>query len=78
MLYFINIISLKRIVNNSNNIFLWHESEDINKQTNKQTKTKQNKQDKKQKTLSYFQNFTWFQFYVCKLFMIMCIGYSID
>ena len=39
----------------SNNIFLWYESEDINKN-------------------AYFQNFSWFQFYVFKLCMIMCVS----
>ena len=45
----------------SNNIFLRHELEDINKQANKQTK--QNK-----------KRFCWFQFYLYKLCIIMCIG----
>ena len=45
---------LKGIVSDSNNIFLWYESEDMNKK-------------------AYFQNFSWFQFYVFKLYMIiMC------
>ena len=37
-------------------IFLWYESEDINKKQ------------------AYFQNFSWFQFYVLKLCMIMCVS----
>ena len=41
---------LKGIVSDSNNIFLWHGSEDI-----------------LQKEKGYFQNFSWFQFYVYKL-----------
>ena len=42
---------LKGIVSDSNSIFLWYKSEDINKKM-------------------YFQNFSWFQFYVYKLYMI--------
>ena len=45
----------KGIFSDSNNIFLWHESEDKQKK-------------------AYFQNFSWFNFYVYKLCMIMCIG----
>ena len=50
--------NLTGIVSDSNNIFLWHESEDINKK-------------------AYFQNFSWFQFHIFKLFMIMCITFFI-
>ena len=48
-------LQLKGIVSDSN-IFLWHESEDI------------------QLEKFHFQNFSWFQFYVYKLCMIMCTG----
>ena len=46
---------IKGIVSDSNNIFLWHESDDINKKR-------------------IFRNFSWFQFYVYKLDMIMSIS----
>ena len=49
-------VQLKGIVSDSNNIFLWNESEDINKKK------------------PYFQNFSWFQFHVFKLCMIMCVS----
>ena len=58
---------LKRYSGDSNNIILWHESEDITK--NK--KTKQNKNKKK----AYFQNLSWFQFCISKFkSMIMCVS----
>ena len=47
---------LKGIFTDSNNIFLWHESEDINVKKN------------------LFLNFSWFQFYILKLCMIMCVS----
>ena len=47
---------LKQVFSDSNNIILWHESEDVNK-----------------KKTPYFQNFSWFQCYVFKLCMIMCV-----
>ena len=54
---------VKGIFTDSNNIFLWHESEDINEK-------------------AYFQNFSWFQFYIFKLCMIMCfiapVDYSVE
>ena len=56
---------VKGIFSDSNNIFLLHESEDINKRKTKQNKTKQK---------ANFQNFSWFQFCIYKLCMIMCIG----
>ena len=31
--FFLNYMSIKGIVTDSNNIFLWHESEDINKKS---------------------------------------------
>ena len=46
--------TFKGIVSDSNNIFLWHKSEDINKK-------------------GYFQTLRWFQFYIYKLCMIMCV-----
>ena len=48
-------MKLTGIVSDSNKIFMWHESEDINKK-------------------GYFQNFSWFQYHVYKLCMIMGIG----
>ena len=50
----IGVWALKGILGDSNNIFLWHESEDVNKKD--------------------FQNFSWFQFYIYKLCMIMGIA----
>ena len=48
-------IKIKGIFSDSSNIFLRHESEDMNKK-------------------AYFENFFWFQFYIYKICMIMCIG----
>ena len=48
-------INIKGISSDSNNIFLWLESEDVNKK-------------------AYFQNFSWFKFYVFKLCMVMCVS----
>ena len=48
-------LKVKGIFTDSNNIFLWQESEDRNKK-------------------AYIQNFSWFQFYVFKLRMIMCVS----
>ena len=45
--------TVKGIVSDSNNIFVWHESKHINKK-------------------GYFQKFSWLQFHVYKLCMIMC------
>ena len=44
---------IKGLVSDSYNIFLYHESENINKK-------------------AYFQNFSWFQFYIFQC-MIMCV-----
>ena len=52
-------IKFKRIFSDSNNNFLWHESEDVNKEN------------------TYFQTFSWFQFYIYKLCMILCIGIAL-
>ena len=51
----LQLVVFKGIFSNSNNIFFWHESEDINKK-------------------AYIQNFSWFQFCVFKLCMIMCVS----
>ena len=51
---------LKGIFSDSNYIFLWHESEDMNKKKNLKNPE--------------FQNLSWFQFYLHKLSMIMWIG----
>ena len=51
----------KGIADDSNYIFLWLEPEDKNNQ-------------KKKNRFSFFQNFSWFQFYNSKLCMIMGIG----
>ena len=55
------LTSLEGIVD-SNNMFLWYESEDITPPPKKKNKNKQTK-----------KCFSWFQFYVYKLCMIMCI-----
>ena len=55
-----SLVILKGIFSDSNNIFLWYDSKDMN-----------------QKILTkkaYLQNFCWFQFYVFKLGMIMCVS----
>ena len=63
---------LKGIFTDSDNIFLWHESEDINK---KQNKTKQTNK----KENGYFQNFSCLKFfYVYKLHDYVLWQFSID
>ena len=56
-------VCLKTIFSDSNNIILWHESEDINKQKQKQ---------------KHFPNFCWIQFKVfillCMINLILCVS----
>ena len=61
--YTISSRSFKGKVSDSNNILLWHESEDVNQKKIKIKKIKQK-----------ISKFNWFKFYVYKWCMIMCNG----
>ena len=53
------------------NIFLWNESDDINN-NNKKEKKEKKKKKKKEKKKGYFQNASWFYFYVYKFNAWLC------
>ena len=74
--------AIKGIVSDSNNIILWHESEDINKNKTKQNKTKQNKtkQKKKKKLISQISVDPILRFQVMHdyVWFIAPIDYSVE